>query len=72
MAQFEDLYDRGCSLQESSIAILEQPGAGAIWLGVGDDRMHLSRPLVKELIVALVEWLDTGRVQNEEVVSDEP
>jgi hypothetical protein len=34
--------------------------------------MHLDRSMVKELIVALVEWLDTGRVQNEEVVSDEP
>lgn len=58
-------YPEPCSLQQSSIAVYQQPGAGAIWLGidVGPDdkrRMHLHRNQVKRLIVSLQRWVDTG------------
>jgi len=62
--EFLDLYDFPCSLQESSLALLEQPGASAVWFGVEDNRMHLDRERVKVLISLLVEWLDTGKVHG--------
>lgn len=31
---FNDHYDEPCYLQQSSIALLAQPGAGAVWLGL--------------------------------------
>lgn len=31
---FKDHYDEPCYLQQSSIALLAQPGAGAVWLGL--------------------------------------
>jgi hypothetical protein len=34
MVEFEDSYGQKCSLQASSLAINEQPGTSAIWLGV--------------------------------------
>lgn len=36
LVEFTDLYDTKCSLQQSSIALCEQPGAGAVWLGIDD------------------------------------
>lgn len=36
LVTFKDQYDVPCSLQASSLAIYEQPGTSAIWLGVDD------------------------------------
>lgn len=33
---FDDCYGAKCSLQQSSLAVYEQPGTGAVWLGVDD------------------------------------
>ncbi len=34
--EFKDRYDHVCSLQQSSLADIEQPGWSAVWLGVDD------------------------------------
>lgn len=34
--EFKDYYGVPCSLQASSLAIYQQPGTSAIWLGVDD------------------------------------
>lgn len=33
---FKDYYGSPCSIQQSSLAIYEQPGSSAIWIGVDD------------------------------------
>ena len=62
---FADIYGLNCSLQQSSLAECEQPGASAVWLGIrGLHRMHLNRELAQELIEVLVQWLNTGSFQE--------
>lgn len=60
LIEFKDLYNKECSLQQSSLAIYWDPGTSAVWLGVGEDRMHLGEEQVKSLITVLQRWLDTG------------
>lgn len=36
LVEFKDFYDVPCSIQASSLAIYQQPGTSAIWLGVDD------------------------------------
>ena len=36
LIEFEDYYGNPCSLQASSLAIYQQPGTSAVWLGVDD------------------------------------
>ena len=50
-----DLYGLRYSIQESSLA-----DRNAIWLGCGDDRMHLSQEMAAELIPLLQHFVDTG------------
>lgn len=57
---FEDCYGEPCSLQQSSMARSEQPGASAVWLGIQDYRMHLDIGQVESLVKRLQSWLDTG------------
>lgn len=76
VVRFKDHYDYQCSLQQSSIAIYEKPGTGAIWLGCDDNhhhsttgealspRMHLTLPMVKKLIVSLQRWVDNGSFKS--------
>jgi hypothetical protein len=54
-ADFEDLYGNDCSIQESSLA-----SEDAIWLGVGNKRMHLSREQAKSLLPYLHTFVETG------------
>jgi hypothetical protein len=50
-----------CTLQQSSFtAPLAKPGSSAIWLGRGDERMHLDREQVAALVTHLSAWLATG------------
>lgn len=65
LISFQDAYARDCSLQQSSLAIYETPGTSAVWLGVGEKRMHLRREHVQELIEVLQCWLDTGSFVRE-------
>ena len=36
LVEFKDYYDTPCSLQASSLALYQQPGISAIWLGCDD------------------------------------
>ncbi len=57
---FVDHYGEKCSLHQSSLADYEPPGSSAVWLGVGDERMHLDRNSVHALIGYLSRWLSKG------------
>ena len=57
---FNDLYGNPCSLQQSSLAVFKKPGSSAVWLGVGENRMHLDVGQVEWLISELQTWLETG------------
>jgi len=65
--EFTDLYGLKCSLQQSSIALTEQPGAGAVWLGIKNARMHLDVDGVRNLVDVLEHWLDTGCFTGEDI-----
>lgn len=67
-AEFYDVYDAKCSIQESSICY-----PACIWLGVdnGEDgkevthgRMHLSKKDVRKLIPHLQRFLKTGYLRK--------
>lgn len=55
LIKFDDLYTQPCSLQKSSLATED-----AIWVGVTEKRMHLSREQVKELLPYLIQFTETG------------
>lgn len=52
---FEDYYKKECSIQESSLATEK-----AIWLWCNEERMHLTEPMVKEIVKKMQNRLDTG------------
>lgn len=49
----------------SSVADYMQPGVSAIWLGVGNARMHISFEQVKQLRAALGCWIDNGTFDDD-------
>ena len=62
---FDDRAGLACSLQESSAigdqeGAYENPGSSFVWLGPGDNRMHLDRQMVAGLIARLRSWLNEG------------
>ena len=65
--EFADANGQACSLQQSSLAEYEQPGASAVWLGVGEHRMHLQIGQVEALVEQLRLWLDNGSFENHEL-----
>ncbi len=63
--EFKDRAGVVCSLQQSSVMDdtergEETPGSSCVWLGQGDNRMHLDREAVKELTKWLNRWLEHG------------
>lgn len=60
IAEFVDSYGKQCSLQDSSNV---DPH---IWLGVGDERMHLTREMVAALIPHLARFVVNGWLRQEE------
>jgi hypothetical protein len=54
---FIDRYGEECAIQDSSLA-----SEAAIWLGVNDNRMHLTREQVAELVPILQRFLDTDSI----------
>jgi len=60
--RFQDCNDNPCTLQQSSVTndLDSQPGSTAVWLGIGDQRMHLDVDQVEALIDHLGSWLETG------------
>jgi hypothetical protein len=76
LIEFVDLSNhKPCTLQQSSVAIDDgPPGSSAIWLGVGDVRMHLNHEKVTALVAHLTAWVETGSfvVGDEPTADDEP
>lgn len=65
---FMDDTGTACSLQASSAIgdrpeAMEQPGTSFVWLGSDEDRMHLDRERVAELVARLSAWLATGSMK---------
>jgi hypothetical protein len=73
LIEFQDYYSEPCSLQASSLALYQQPGVSAVWLGCEQaknhhvtgkqlsPRMHLHRNQVEALVKHLQKWLETGK-----------
>lgn len=57
---FKDIHGNECSLQQSSTALCEKPGTGAIWFGIDENRMHIDFNLLKELLPHLQNWVKNG------------
>lgn len=75
LIEFKDVNDCECSLQQSSLAIYEDPGTSAVWLGCekntephlgscSSPRMHLNREQVAALVQRLNNWLSTGSFED--------
>ena len=65
VVDFVDANGQECSVQQSSAVgdyedSVGRPGTSFVWLGVGEDRMHIDREQVRGLIDRLQCWLDTG------------
>mgnify|MGYP001602325901 CR=1 FL=1 len=63
--EFKDANDKECSLQQSSAIgnyddSFDKPGSSLVWLGKGEERMHLTREQVSDLIGSLKMWQETG------------
>jgi len=68
VVEFKDIYGSECSLQQSSIITFNyrKPGAGAIWFGVDNNRMHIDLSLLKELLPYLQRWVENGSFYKRE------
>ena len=42
--EFKDHNQEGCSLQQSSLALYEQPGTSAVWLGIDNANPKTFKP----------------------------
>lgn len=58
--EFKDHNEEECSLQQSSLALVTQAGAGAIWLGINENRMHIDYKQLKKLLPHLIKWSEEG------------
>lgn len=57
ISEFKDLYGFDCSLQKSSLASQD-----CIWLGVNENRMHLTQEMVRDLLPYLHKFVETGEL----------
>ena len=57
---FLDRYRNDCSIQESSLATER-----CIWLGVHENRMHLTQTMAAELIPLLKRFVATGGLRED-------
>lgn len=55
--EFDDRYGAPSSLQESSLAT-----EAAVWIGVTENRAHLTQDMVRALLPALTHFVETGRL----------
>jgi hypothetical protein len=62
--KFKDYNGEESTLQQSSLALYNRPGSSAVWLGIGEDRMHLDTKIAKKLITVLSRWVDTGSFEE--------
>jgi hypothetical protein len=49
LIEFKDLFNHECSIQQSSIALNDVPGTGAIWIGIDDPAPQCLHSDAKEL-----------------------
>lgn len=68
---FKDRYDQPCTLQQSSLAECDMPGSSAIWFGSGENRMHLHKELLDNILPHLISWSSTGSFKLPENESDD-
>jgi len=68
---FDDANGNQCELHQSSVIFfkyddaLKNHGSSALWLGrAGENRMHLSREHVAELIAIFQGWLNSGELND--------
>ena len=59
LVSFIDSYGYDCSIQESSNA-----EKACIWMGIRDERMHLSQSEVKKLIPILQGFVERGDLRK--------
>lgn len=59
--RFKDIYNKECSIQESSLATED-----AIWMGAGSERMHLNQAMVADLIPQLQHFVQYGTLPRPE------
>lgn len=62
LIEFPDYYGQPSSIQASSLALYEQPGTSALWIGAGENRMHLTVENVRAVRDYLTRWLNTGKL----------
>lgn len=55
LVKFKDYYKVPCSIQASSLALYQQPGTSAIWLGVDDAQPRVLASKAAELGVETTE-----------------
>jgi hypothetical protein len=55
LVEFKDYYDIPCSIEASTLAICQQPGTSAIWLGVDDAQPKVLASKAAELGVETTE-----------------
>lgn len=59
IVEFTDRNAQECSIQQSSAALCEPPGAGALWIGPGDSRMHINVGQARLIVAYLNRWIET-------------
>jgi hypothetical protein len=74
--KFKDQREIPCELQQSSAIgdyedAYERPGSSFVWLGRVDERMHLTREQVEELVNRLSNWLEEGTFKYVEEQAEE-
>ena len=66
LIEFTDYFGQPCSIQASSLALYEQPGISALWIGARENRMHLTVEGVKAVRDYLTRWIDHKTLKGEE------
>jgi hypothetical protein len=59
IAEFIDRYGEKCSIQKSSLAT-----ENCIWLGVHENRMHLTPKMVANMLPLLQRFAETGDLET--------
>ncbi len=64
LIEFNDHYGQPSSIQASSLALYSTPGTSALWIGAGENRMHLTVENVRAVRDYLTRWLDTESLRE--------
>lgn len=61
LIEFQDRYDKLSSIQESSLA-----SEACLWIGQGEERIHLTQAQAKKVIKILKHFVKTGYLPESE------